>query len=75
MRRDDGDAPLSHDEFSRAIVQVEPHLGAAALTVLYEYPISEAALARRCARDPAVCERFELYACGAPGLDGTEGGG
>ena len=31
---------------------------------MYEYPISEAALARRCAHDPSVAERFELYACG-----------
>lgn len=55
---------LSHDAFSRAIVQIEPHLGTPALTVLDEYPISEAALARRSARDPGVAERFELYACG-----------
>ncbi len=55
---------LSHDRFSAAIVQVEPHLGAPALTLLYEYPIDEAALARRCAHDASVAERFELYACG-----------
>jgi lysyl-tRNA synthetase class 2 len=54
----------SHDEFSRAIVQLEPHLGAPTLTLLSEYPIGEAALARRCAHDPGVSERFELYACG-----------
>ena len=59
-----GGEALSHDEFSRAIVRLEPHLGAPALTLLYEYPIGEAALARRCAHDPAVAERFELYACG-----------
>ena len=33
-------------------------------TVLYEYPAVEAALARVCAHDPRVSERFELYACG-----------
>jgi lysyl-tRNA synthetase class 2 len=54
----------SHDAFSRAIVQIEPHFGSPALTLLYEYPVSEAALARRCAHDPGVAERFELYACG-----------
>lgn len=54
----------SHDAFSRAIVQVEPHLGSPALTILYEYPVTEAALARRSEHDPAVAERFELYACG-----------
>ena len=30
----------------------------------YEYPVAEAALARRTAHDPRVAERFELYACG-----------
>jgi len=57
-------AVQEHDDFSRAIVQVEPHLGSPALTLLYEYPIGEAALAQRCAHDPSVAERFELYACG-----------
>ncbi len=57
-------AALSHDEFSRAIVQLEPHLGTSVLTLLDEYPLGEAALARRCAHDAAVAERFELYACG-----------
>jgi lysyl-tRNA synthetase class 2 len=55
---------LSHDAFSTAIVEVERRLGVPALTLLYEYPISEAALARRCAHDAAAAERFELYACG-----------
>lgn len=45
-------------------MQIEPQLGAPALTLLTEYPISEAALARRCAYDHSVAERFELYACG-----------
>jgi lysyl-tRNA synthetase class 2 len=53
-----------HDAFSRDIVRIEPHLGSPALTLLTEYPISEAALARRCAHDASVAERFELYACG-----------
>ena len=43
---------------------VEPHLGSPAPTLLTEYPIGEAALARPCAHDPRVAERFELYACG-----------
>ncbi|MBV8790819.1 MAG: EF-P lysine aminoacylase GenX, partial [Pseudolabrys sp.] len=33
-------------------------------TVLCEYPISQAALARAKPFDPRVAERFELYACG-----------
>ncbi len=52
------------DAFSAQIVQVELHLGSPALTLLYEYPMSEAALAQRCAHDESVAERFELYACG-----------
>jgi lysyl-tRNA synthetase class 2 len=34
------------------------------LTVLFEYPAPEAALARTKAADPRVAERFEIYACG-----------
>lgn len=53
------------DIFSRILVEkVEPNLGNGAVTVLYEYPAVEAALARVCAHDPRVSERFELYACG-----------
>ena len=53
------------DIFSRILVEkVEPHLGMKAPTVLYEYPSVEAALARTCAHDSRVAERFELYACG-----------
>lgn len=57
--------PSDGDAFSAALVQhIEPQLGDGALTLLTEYPISEAALARRSPRDPSVAERFELYACG-----------
>jgi elongation factor P--(R)-beta-lysine ligase len=53
------------DIFSRILVEkVEPHLGLHHLTVLYEYPACEAALARTCAHDGRVAERFELYGCG-----------
>ncbi|PZM09665.1 EF-P lysine aminoacylase EpmA [Rhizobium tubonense] len=53
------------DLFSRVLVEkVEPHLGLGRATILDEYPVSEAALARPSARDPRVAERFELYACG-----------
>lgn len=53
------------DIFSRILVEeIEPNLGIEALTVLYEYPAVEAALARSCAHDRRVSERFELYACG-----------
>jgi lysyl-tRNA synthetase class 2 len=53
------------DIFSKVLVQhVEPRLGQGRLTVLFEYPAPEAALARAKPSDPRVAERFELYACG-----------
>jgi len=53
------------DVFSRIISEkVEPQLGIGRATILDEYPLSEAALARPTARDPRVAERFELYVCG-----------
>ncbi len=53
------------DVFSRLLVEkVEPYLGCERATILCEYPVSEAALARPKASDPRVAERFELYACG-----------
>lgn len=53
------------DIFSKVLVEhVEPHLGQGRLTILFEYPSPEAALARVKAEDPRVAERFEVYACG-----------
>lgn len=53
------------DVFSRMIVdKVEPNLGVGRATILCEYPVCEAALARPKSGDPRVAERFELYACG-----------
>ena len=53
------------DIFSRILVErVEPHLGLEQPTILDRYPRVEAALARACADDPRVAERFELYVCG-----------
>lgn len=53
------------DVFSKVLVErVEPKLGDGRATILMDYPLSEAALARRSARDGRVAERFELYACG-----------
>jgi elongation factor P--(R)-beta-lysine ligase len=53
------------DLFSRVLVQkIEPNLGIGRATILDEYPVSEAALARPSSRDARVAERFELYACG-----------
>jgi lysyl-tRNA synthetase class 2 len=53
------------DIFSKLLVEhVEPHLGQGRLTVLFEYPAPESALARTKPSDPRVAERFEIYACG-----------
>jgi elongation factor P--(R)-beta-lysine ligase len=53
------------DIFSKVLVEhVEPKLGQGRLTVLFEYPAPEAALARAKPSDSRVAERFEIYACG-----------
>ena len=53
------------DIFSRILSErIEPLLGRGRATILCEYPITEAALARPKPGDPCVAERFELYACG-----------
>ncbi len=53
------------DIFSKILVEyVEAKLGQGRLTVLYDYPAPESALARRKPDDPRVAERFEVYACG-----------
>ena len=45
---------------------IETHLGRGHITLLYDYPASQAALARVRPGNPPVAERFELY------LDGIE---
>lgn len=53
------------DIFSKVLVEhIEPNLGQGRLTILFEYPAPEAALARTKPSDPRVAERFEIYACG-----------
>lgn len=53
------------DVFSRVLVErIEPNLGIGRATILDEYPVSEAALARPTKHDLRVAERFELYVCG-----------
>jgi elongation factor P--(R)-beta-lysine ligase len=44
--------------------RIEPHLGIGAPTILYDYPVSMAALSRPKPEDPRLAERFELYVCG-----------
>jgi lysyl-tRNA synthetase class 2 len=43
---------------------VEPHLGRSQPTIVYDYPPSQAALARVRNENPPVAERFELYVGG-----------
>jgi len=53
------------DIFSRILVErVEQRLGIGRATILYEYPLPLAALARPKPGSRQVAERFELYACG-----------
>ena len=53
------------DVFSKLMTErIEPKLGIGRPTILYDYPASEAALARRKPSDPRLAERFELYVCG-----------
>jgi lysyl-tRNA synthetase class 2 len=53
------------DLFSKILSErVEPRLGMGRMSVLDEYPASEAALARPLAENPCLAERFEIYACG-----------
>jgi lysyl-tRNA synthetase class 2 len=53
------------DIFSRILAErVEPQLGVGRATILYEYPLPLAALARAKPGSDKVAERFELYACG-----------
>jgi lysyl-tRNA synthetase class 2 len=53
------------DLYSRVLVErIEPKLGMGRATILDQYPVSEAALARATSHDARVAERFELYACG-----------
>ena len=53
------------DVFFRIMLEkIEPNLGVGRPTILCEYPISMAALARAKSSDPRVAERFELYCCG-----------
>lgn len=44
--------------------EVEPHLGQAKPTILYEYPAALAGLAKKKASDPRFAERFEFYVAG-----------
>lgn len=51
--------------FTRILLEkIEPHLGYSTPTILYDYPVSQAALSRPKPSDPRLAERFELYIAG-----------
>ncbi|HUZ73177.1 MAG TPA: EF-P lysine aminoacylase EpmA [Stellaceae bacterium] len=53
------------DLFFRIFLErIEPLLGIGAPTILADYPLAMAALARPKPEDPRLAERFELYVCG-----------
>jgi lysyl-tRNA synthetase class 2 len=53
------------DLFSKIVSEkIEPALGRERATILCDYPLSEAALARPKPEDPRFAERFELFVCG-----------
>ena len=64
-----GIAPHAGDDwetlfFRIFLERIEPFLGLGVPTILYDYPLSMAALSRRHPDDPRLAERFEVYACG-----------
>lgn len=60
-----GEGDRWDDIFFRIFLErIEPELGLGAPTILYDYPVSMAALSRPSAADPRLAERFELYVCG-----------
>ena len=64
-----GIAPHAGDDwealyFRIFLERIEPVLGLGAPTILYDYPLSMAALSRRSPGDPRLAERFEVYVCG-----------
>jgi lysyl-tRNA synthetase class 2 len=50
--------------FRLFLTEIEPQLGVGVPTILYDYPISMAALAQPKPSDPTLAERFEVYVCG-----------
>jgi elongation factor P--(R)-beta-lysine ligase len=59
------------DLFSKILTEkVEGRLGSDRATILTDYPVSEAALARAREDDPRYADRFELYVCGVEVANG-----
>ena len=67
-----GDNDTWADIFSRVLTEkIEPNLGKFRASVLCEYPVHEAALARSLKDDARVAERFEMYCCGVEMANGV----
>ncbi|WP_163337076.1 EF-P lysine aminoacylase EpmA [Desulfopila sp. IMCC35008] len=61
----DMDAALRDESFDEILVEyIEPYLGQQKPTILYDYPIELASLARTKPGNSQVAERFELYISG-----------
>lgn len=53
---------LGEDRFEEVLaLEIEPRLGNASPTLLYDYPLVFGSLARRSKADPSLAERFEIY--------------
>lgn len=44
--------------------EIEPKLGITGPTILYDYPVAQAALSKRSEKDPRFAERFEVFMAG-----------
>ena len=57
-----GEADRWDDAFFHIFLdRIEPRLGQDGPVILYDWPVSMAALSRKKVSDPRVCERFEVY--------------
>jgi lysyl-tRNA synthetase class 2 len=53
------------DVFEKLMLEfIEPNLGTGTPTILYEYPLHQAALSKPLPGNPRLAQRFELYVCG-----------
>ena len=60
----EGDEDFDTLFFRLSLQLIEPHLGLGKPEILYDYPITMAALAAGKAGEPQVAERFEVYVAG-----------
>ncbi len=60
------DASTTWEEIWNQIIanEIEPKLGQKGPTILYDYPVSQAALSKKKVSDPRFAERFEVFMAG-----------